>query len=91
MIKTPYLILIVCVLFTTEGFCQNLSLKIEGQNKIESSIIDSLGYLKLHTDFKSIQSEVDLINAALFKIGYIENEIKSMKKTNDTTFYTQIH
>ncbi len=91
MIKTPYYILIVCVLFSTEGFCQDLSLKIEGQNKIESSIIESLGYLKLHTDFKSIQSEVDLINAALFKIGYIENELKSLKKTNDTAFYSQIH
>ncbi|MDB0040855.1 hypothetical protein N9E81_01635, partial [Algibacter sp.] len=69
-----------------EGFCQDLSLKIEGKNEVESGIIGSLGYLKLHNDFKSIQSEVDLIRAALFKIGYIENEIKSLKKTNDTTF-----
>jgi len=89
--KTLYLILIIYLLFSTEGFCQNLTLKIDGKNEAETRVIDSLGYLKMHSDFKSIKSEVDSIQKILFKIGYIENEIKSLKKTKDTTFYSQIH
>ena len=74
-----------------EGVCQNLTLKIDGKNEVETRMIDSLGYLKIHSDFKSIQSEVNAIQKTLFKIGYIENEITPLKKTNDTAFYSQIH
>ena len=90
MQKTSFLILIIYALFSTGGFCQNISLKIEGKNEVESRIIDSLGYIKIHNDFKSIQSEVDAVQKALFKIGYIENKIKSLKKVNDTTFHSGI-
>lgn len=91
MQKTSFLLLIIYSLFSLEGFCQNLTLKINGQNEFESSIIDSLSYLNTHKDFKSIKSEVGAIQKGLFKIGYIENEIKSLKKKNDTTFYSKIH
>lgn len=79
------------MLFSTKSFCQNLTLKIDSKNEVETSVIDSLGYLKTHSDFKSIKSQVDSIQNTLFKIGYIENKIESLKKINDTVFFSQIH
>lgn len=91
MQKTPYLILIIYILFSSEGFCQNLTLKIDGKTEVETSIIDSLGYIKIHNDFISIKSEVDAVQNILFNMGHIENEVKILKKINDTAFYSQIH
>lgn len=68
-----------------------MTLKIESKNEIGNSIIDSIGYLNKHKDFISIQSEVDAIQNTLFNIGYIENEIKHIKKINDSFFKSKIH
>lgn len=76
---------------SSTGFCQNLTFKIDGKNVIETSIIDSLGYLKSHRDYISIKSEIDNLQNTLFNMGYIENEIKKIKKINDTTFQSQVH
>ncbi|WP_298555396.1 ShlB/FhaC/HecB family hemolysin secretion/activation protein [uncultured Algibacter sp.] len=90
MPKTSYLILIISVFFSLNGYCQKLTLKIEGNTKYEIQVIDSLGYLKTHSDFLSIKSEIDALQKALFNLGYIENETKKLKKTNDSTFHSQI-
>lgn len=91
MQKASLLLLIIYILFSLEVFSQNLQLKIDGISEFESQVIDSLNYLKTHKDYASIKFEVDSLQKTLFKIGYIENEIKYINRINDTTFYSQIH
>ena len=65
---------------------QNLHLKIEGTFDIESKIIDSLPYKKIHENVKSINEETSLLSDRLFKKGYLENTISGNIKTSDTSF-----
>ncbi|TGV02051.1 POTRA domain-containing protein [Flavivirga rizhaonensis] len=91
MKKVSFLLLIIYILFSSELFCQNLHLKIDGNTEHETSTIDSLSYTKTHKDYSSIKHEIDSTQKRLFKIGYIENELKNITKINDSSFKTQIH
>jgi len=73
------------------GFAQNLSLTVHGNNQNETTILDSIGYAKNHKDFISIKTEVDRIQKTLFKIGYIENEVKRIEKINDSVFISKLN
>ena len=65
---------------------QKLHLKINGKTESETKTIDSIGYTTEHSNAKSILDESNLLSEKLIKSGYIENEIRSNKKTNDSTF-----
>ncbi len=91
MQKTSFLLLIIYILFSLELYSQNLNLEVTGNNEAETKAIDSLNYLKFHKDYASITSEVDSIQNALYKIGYIENELKSIIKKNDSFFTARFH
>lgn len=91
MQKTSYLLLIIYVLFSSNGFCQQLTLDIEAENDVKTKIIDSLGYLKIHKDYASIKTEINIVQNKLFRLGYVENEVKRIKKKSDTSFYSKIH
>jgi len=88
--KLTFSILIIFSLFPLEGFCQNLTLIIEGQNKSESQTVDSLNYLRQHKDYNSIAAEMTSVQNSLQKLGYIENEIKTLYPINDSTFLAQM-
>lgn len=90
MQKTSFLVLIIHLLFSKEVFCQNLVLKIDGGNETETQTIDSLNYTKIHNDFVSLKNEIDSVQNVLYKLGYIENELKGVKKIKDSSFYSQI-
>lgn len=79
------------MIFSSEGFCQILSLKMIGKTEVETKVIDSLNYLKTHNDYASIILEVDSIQNTLFKMGYIENELKYINKKNDSVFMAKFH
>lgn len=91
MQKTSFLLLIIYTCFSAEVFCQNLHLKIEGFTEHESKVVDSINYIKSHKDYKSIKFEVDSIQNALYKLGYIENELKFINKINDSSYSSQLH
>lgn len=91
MQKTSFLILIIAILFSLEGISQELQLKIRGNSEVENKVIDSLGYNKTHLDFLSIKQEVDSVQIRLYKMGYIENELTHITKSNDSSFTSQIH
>ena len=91
MNRASFLLLIIYILFSAELFTQNLSLKVVGNNDIETTVLDSLNYLKTHNDYTSIKFEVDSIQNILFKKGYIENELKGITKTSDSLFTAKLH
>lgn len=72
-------------------FSQKQYLNIISQSVEEQKTIDSVGYNKIHADAKSIIEETQLISEKLTQSGYIESEIESSKKTNDSTFLYQFH
>ncbi|OBQ56020.1 outer membrane protein assembly factor [Tamlana sp. s12] len=79
------------MLFSLNGFAQNLGLKVYGKSDSESSIIENLNYTSFHKNYRSVKSEVDSIQNTLLKMGYIEKELKFIKKINDSTFESAIH
>ncbi|WP_139001937.1 POTRA domain-containing protein [Hyunsoonleella aestuarii] len=91
MQRIPFLVLIIYTLFSSELICQNLNLKVSGKTDFETKIIDSLNYLKFHKDYNSIEFEIDSIQSALFKKGFIENKLETLKQINDSIFGAEIH
>ena len=89
--KSFFILLIISLLFSRKSSCQNFHLKVSGNSEYETQIIDSLNYLKIHIDLNSIKLEVDAVQKALYKKGYIENKLTPIKKTNDSTFIAQFH
>lgn len=79
------------MLFSSEMFCQNIYLNINSNHQAETKTIDSLNYTKIHKNYKSITLELDSIQSALYKMGYIENELTKIHKTNDSLFTAKIH
>jgi hypothetical protein len=65
---------------------QQFYLKIEGSSSTENKIIDSIGYVKKHTEIKSILEAQKKFNETILTIGYIENELLETKKINDSSF-----
>jgi hypothetical protein len=82
VLKLPYLILIVCYLFSSDAVCQELQLKIVGKDSIETKTIDSIRYVKFHKDYESITKELDLFKNKLNTIGYIESKMLPIKRTD---------
>jgi len=72
-------------------FCQNLTLKINGKTDLETRIIDSLGYLEVHSDFASIKSEVNTIQKKLYRMGFIESEVIILNKIDVSSFQYEMH
>jgi len=68
---------------------QTLNLKIEGRTDTETKVIDSVSYKKLHDNVKSINTEADLLSGKLTRMGYLENNLLTSLKTNDSTFVYQ--
>ena len=65
---------------------QQFYLKIEGSSSTENKIIDSISYIKKHTEIKSILEAQKKFNETILSIGYIENELLETKKINDSSF-----
>jgi hypothetical protein len=86
--------LIICsvyVAFLINGLqSQNLNLIISGNTTYETNVIDSIGYKKIFPNFKLLQDEINNLKDDLQKLGFIENEILSTEKENDSTYHSKI-
>ena len=77
------------------GFCicnsQELQLKVEAESKEKTQFIDSLIYIKKHSSFKSISSELVLLKKKLQYAGYIDLIQKPTKRLSDTLVYAEFN
>lgn len=71
------------------GFSQAIYLDIKGNDRFQTQIIDSLGYIKKHGNAKSIQSELNEFQKKIVSAGFLNIELLNFSKTNDSTFYYQ--
>lgn len=69
---------------------QNSYLKIVSKSIIENKIIDSIGYNTKFTNSKAVFDEFKLVSTKLLKLGYINSELISNNKENDSTFLFEI-
>ena len=65
---------------------QNLELRILGNSKYENAVIDSLVYQKEFENLKTLNLEIVSVQKKLQLKGYIENELISTKKENDSLY-----
>lgn len=61
---------------------QNLSLKIVGQDSLQTKTIDSIGYQKTFKDFKSLKSQIQTLSNKLQQAGYIELALGELTKSS---------
>lgn len=70
---------------------QNSYLKIESASEFENKIIDSIGYNTKHASAKAVFDEFQLVSTQLMKLGFINAELISNNKVNDSTFLFEIN
>jgi hypothetical protein len=81
---------IFLILSTNVILAQSTYLKISSAVDFENKIIDSVGYNTKHASTKAMFDEFQLISTKLMKLGYINSELTSKNKVNDSTFLFQI-
>ena len=86
MKRKLFLYHIIYIAFFSVSFGQNLNLKIVGSDSLETRKLDSLNYTRIHKDYNSVKTEIDSVFSKLIKLGYLECQIKSTVKENDSLF-----
>lgn len=79
------------LLFSASLFSQSLVLNIIGTTDADTKIIDSFDPQKEFKDYQSLKKEVDFISSTLQKSGYLESELLSIYKENDSTHVAQFN
>ena len=64
---------------------QNHNLQIRGTTEKETQFIEALNYRKSHTSYTSVLEETETIQFRLRKEGYLETNIASLTKINDSS------
>lgn len=77
------------IVYGSNASAQQLYLKITSQSEAEQKTIDSVGYNKNHPDAKSIDDEARNVYEKLTSAGYIESQIETNQKVNDSSFVYQ--
>jgi len=85
------ILFIVLILSTNVVLAQNSYLKIASNTNFENKIIDSIGYDTKHASAKAVFDEFQLVTTKLMKLGYINTELISNNKLNDSTFLFEIN
>lgn len=85
-IKKTFLFTLLTLFFISRLYSQNLYLKINGKDSLETKLLDSLDYNKSFKDFKSLQKEIDTTFKKVQRLGFIESSILFTKKNNDSTY-----
>lgn len=83
------LLLLFSLLYFGNTFSQTLYFKVEGKTIQESKTIDSIGYKKMFTNAIEVVEETNILSQKLFRLGYLEQKMKSLEKINDSTFVSK--
>lgn len=83
------LLLFFLLLFVRNSSAQEMHLTISGASALENKSIDSIQYNKIHLNAKSVTDEANNLSKKLIAAGFLETEILSQKKENDSSFQFQ--
>jgi outer membrane protein assembly factor BamA len=68
-----------------------LYLNFKAQDSISQSTIDSLDLNATFINYLNLKKEADALHYSLETIGFIENELRSLQKKNDSTYIALYH
>jgi outer membrane protein assembly factor BamA len=68
-----------------------LNLKFKAQDSISQSTIDSLDLNATFINYLNLKKRADTLHYSLETIGFIENELRSLQKKNDSTYIALYH
>ena len=68
---------------------QKQYLRITSLSAVEQKKIDSISYIKTHSEAKSVVNEINSFSEKLLEAGYIESEMEKNTKVDDSTFFYQ--
>jgi outer membrane protein assembly factor BamA len=84
--KILFLYIIIHAFNAVNTYSQELHLIVEGGNVLENTIIDSIGYKNVFTNYKLLEKEINTLHLKFQKIGYIESKLIFTTKKNDTVY-----
>ncbi|GGH34613.1 BamA/TamA family outer membrane protein [Mangrovimonas yunxiaonensis] len=84
MFRTLFAFLIIYCININLGFGQTLTLKIHGQDSLETQQITRTGHKTLHPNYQSVHNEIAHLKTTLLRKGYIETKVLSTAKANDS-------
>ena len=70
---------------------QNLYLNFKAQDSISQSTINSLDLNDTFINYLNLKKATDTLHYSLETIGFIENELRSLQKKNDSTYVALYH
>ena len=85
------ILFIFLILVTNVVLAQSSYLKIASKTDFENKIIDSVGYNTKHASAKAVFDEFQLVSTKLMKLGYLNAELISNNKVNNSTFLIEIN
>lgn len=86
-----FVFMVLVLLAINKSNCQNIGLKVLGEDEKKSKIIDSIGYVKSFENYTQIETEINSLKTKLTRLGFIDTIIESITKQNDTLFKTHLH
>ena len=92
--KSLFYILIYLNIYAAFFFnlnAQNLYLKFKAKDTISQPTIDSLNLNTTFNNYLNLKNEADTLHYYLESIGFIENEMHSLEKKNDSTYVVFYH
>mgnify|MGYP000471331273 CR=1 FL=1 len=90
MKKRIYLYHIIYIIFLSASFSQNIHLKLKGQDSLSETFIQNINFTKQFQNLKTLQNELEKTKKTLTTQGYFNSYISSIKKTNDSTYTSEI-
>lgn len=85
------ILIVFLIILSNVVLAQNTYLKITSAAEFENKIVDSIGYNSKHTSAKAVFDEFQSVTTKLMKLGYINTELISNNKVNDSTFLFQVN
>ena len=80
------LIILFFIIFCLNSYAQNFRLLITGSNPLETKTIDSIKYITIHKNTKSINEEINKLSEKLSEIGYIDNTALDFTNKKDSNY-----
>lgn len=81
-----YLQLCFVCFFSSEGFTQQLSLQLEGENNRATQILDSIAIQPTFVNYKTLQEAAENTANTLQQAGYLNSELTEISKKNDSLY-----
>lgn len=85
------ILIVFLIILSNVVLAQNTYLKITSAAEFENKIVDSIGYNSKHASAKAVFDEFQSVTTKLMKLGYINTELISNNKVNDSTFLFQVN